>query len=146
MARPVLLLLCGVAAAIAIAATVDHLREPWVPPPPPSFAEAAQLLSRTAEFAKAGDLTGLCEAVAAAEPNCKAMLQTAGTPGREAPSIIGSRVASDQTMVLEVAGTRADGTPYTADFAVIRNRSGEVASMTAVYWSGVVFVDPNPVP
>ena len=105
------------------------------------------MLDRAVQLAQAGDFTTLCESVAAAVGNCQGLLQNAedmgATPGALAPTVLSSsyfdKVNRTPTRVLHLSGVTGEHKRYTADFAVIRDGSKGLRSLTVVYWSGVRF-------
>lgn len=135
------------AASLAIAAVMTD-RVADRPAPGIERAEADHLLSQAVRLAQAGDFAGLCQAVAAAQGPCRALLDYTKSqgwrPGTSTPVVINERryPGSDhgkQTLVLHLAGTRSDGSHYEADFPVIRDHVGQVKGMAPVYWSGMTF-------
>ncbi|MFD9891146.1 hypothetical protein ACFWY9_17520 [Amycolatopsis sp. NPDC059027] len=145
------LLSIGIAAAVCAACGgpgTDHGDPRKVPP---SSAEARQLLDTTVRLARAGDTGTLCRIVAAAEPMCRSLLESAAqshlSAGHEVPRVLDEHLLdephSTPTLVLRLAGTHDDGREYTSDFAVIRDQSG-IRSMTAIYWSEVQFAPRSP--
>ncbi|WJK41484.1 hypothetical protein O7608_03350 [Solwaraspora sp. WMMA2056] len=110
--------------------------------------QAEDLLSRAAVLAQAGNSTGLCQTVAATSATCRSLLDYTESKGWEAgadpPRVVDTRrypktSHTSETLVLRVAGVRADGSHYESDFPVIRTPEGEIRSTAPVYWSGVVF-------
>lgn len=65
------------------------------------------------------------------------------TPGDLAPTVLSSsyfdKVNSTPTRVLHLSGVTGENARYNADFAVIRDGSRGLRSITVVYWSGVRF-------
>lgn len=104
----------------------------------PSEEQARELLKAAHEFAAAEDLDALCQMSTAPE-NCHRILDIAGTPPQEPPTIVGTRVVSPErsdsgtvaaVRVLEVCA----GGHFTE--VMVLNWGGEVELMTPVYWSG----------
>jgi hypothetical protein len=117
------------------------------PDQPITRAEAEALLDQAVRLAQAGDFTNLCESVASASGICRGLLQSAedmdATPGSLAPTVLSSsyvdKANSSPTRVLHLSGVTGENKRYNADFAVIRDGSKGLRSLTAVYWSGVRF-------
>lgn len=112
---------------IALAVTDDGPMLPFQYPPI-AERDATELLARTVRLAQAGDFARLCQAVAESpEGRCRDLVDDAESqgmmPGPEAPKVLGAKryPATDnqyEIVVLRVAGTRADGSRYEADFPV----------------------------
>ncbi|PPK69691.1 hypothetical protein V5P93_006666 [Actinokineospora auranticolor] len=109
------------------------------PVAPVSRSEAEGVLRDAVRLARSGDLAGLCQSVADVAGIClhtvEGTRQSGQHPAETAPTIVGERRQADM-LVLEVAGTRTDGTGYHADFGVLRTDSGP-RGFNPVYWSGV---------
>jgi hypothetical protein len=123
-------------------------------PPAPGIerAEADALLARTVQLAQAGDFAGLCQAVAPSAGPCRSLLDYTKSqdwlPGTSTPAVTNARrypasSQSPETLVLHVTGVRFDGSRYETDFPVIRTDTGDVKSVTPVYWSGMKFASPQ---
>jgi hypothetical protein len=113
-------------------------------------AEAETLLGQAVRLAQAGNYAELCETVAASHRMCRGQIDSARgagwIPGQGHPEVRSATFREGRggirpMLVLEVAGTRADGSLYRSDFAVIRTETTRLGSLTAVYWSDVR-VDP----
>lgn len=137
------LLVAAVSGAVVISVRASHGPARGV-----ERAEAEGLLARAVRLARAGDLTGLCRSVADAPGPCRSILDytrsKAWVPGVDAPVVVEVRryPGSDHgeaTLVLRVAGSRADSSHYETDFPVIRNETGAVKGIAPVYWSGMSF-------
>jgi hypothetical protein len=134
-------------ASISTAVAVNN-RATDGPAPGIERAEAEDLLSRAVRLAQAGDFAGLCQSVGTASGMCRSMLDYTTSegwlPGTGTPIVTDVRRYPDsshgvETLVLHVAGVRADGSRYETDFPVIRTDAGEVTSTAPVYWSGMTF-------
>ncbi|MFJ1758754.1 hypothetical protein ACIOD2_00460 [Amycolatopsis sp. NPDC088138] len=98
-----------------------------VPPDPVSRAEAESLLATAVSLAKQPNF---CAVVAASEEQCRSEVAFAASagwrPGDTPPRVTGVRqlpatvTGGSPVTVLELAGARADATPFTADFATAR--------------------------
>jgi hypothetical protein len=130
------------AGTLLTAVLVNQLRQDE-PDLPVERHQAEELLHEAARLAQAGDFDGLCQSVATTTGMCEFLLQTARDggwkPGPDLPRVVGA-TRRDESLTLHLTGTRADGSSYTADFHVVRER-GELRSATPVYWSGVRFED-----
>jgi hypothetical protein len=134
--------LVGLGAVIAVSAAIGvyaSLSRPGVVEPP-SRAEAEAVLDHAVRLAQAGDLTGLCQSVAAASGICRNLAEGAResgwAPGPERPDVVSVSHRGTGTTVLRLRGTRADGSLFESDFGVSRDQRG-LRSTTPVYWSGV---------
>lgn len=142
----------GVALAgslIAIAVTDDGTPRP---PRYPRIAErdATELLAKTVRLAQSGDFARLCQAVAESpRGRCQFLVDDVESqgmmPGPDAPKVLHVKrypatERQPEILVLRVAGARADGSRYEADFPVtwVDGQSG-IKSPTPIYWSGVQF-------
>lgn len=139
---------------IAIAVTDDSPMHPSQYPPI-AERDATKLLAKTVRLAQAGDFARLCQAVAESpEGRCRDLVDYAESegmmPGPEAPRVLDAKrlPATDnqrEHLVLRVAGVRADGSRYEADFPVtwVDGQPG-IKSPTPIYWSGVRFASAEP--
>lgn len=134
---------------IAIAVT-DHSAAHPSQYPPIAERDATELLARTVRLAQAGDFARLCQAVAESpQGRCRDLVDDAESqgmmPGPEAPKVLDAKryPATDnqyEILTLRVAGARADGSRYEADFPVTWvDGQAEIKSPTPIYWSGVRF-------
>lgn len=101
--------------------------------------QAEKLLYQAVRLAQAGDFAGLCQSVATTPGPCQFLLQSARDagwePGPDIPQVIGT-TRRPGSLLLHLAGTRADGSSYTADFEVV-HQGADLRARTPVYWSGV---------
>ncbi|MFI9813680.1 ATP synthase subunit B family protein [Saccharothrix variisporea] len=111
-------------------------------PVPPTRAEAEAVLDETVRYARSGAYTLLCEAIADADATCRNLVESARqsgwAPTQDRPEVVGVR-RSGLSTVLELRGTRTDGSTFTSDFAVVRDHRG-LRGSTPIYWSGVTIV------
>jgi hypothetical protein len=113
----------------------------------PDLTGAKILFAKTVDLAKASKIECICQEVAASEGNCKNLVQSANdmrlSPGRTVPVVTGHEFVtpkgSTSTLILHLTGMHDDGRHYMSDFAVIRIRTGELRSLTPIYWSEVKF-------
>lgn len=147
----------GVALAgtlIALAVTDDGPTHPSQYPPI-AERDATQLLAKTVRLAQTGDFARLCRTVSVwPHGQCEFLLEGVESdgmlPGPEAPKVLDAKrlPATDnqrEYLVLRVAGARADGSRYEADFPVTwDDRQPELRSPTAIYWTGVRFASAEP--
>lgn len=119
----------------------------YVPPPPPSDADALAYLTSVVDVARTGDPTALCTLGGG---NCERTLREAGGTaavpiGR--PVVAGS-VAIQPTRqadgswntggrLLFVCVVSIEGRSVQTDILVFRNDSGKLISIEPVYWSGI---------
>jgi len=119
----------------------------YVPPPPPSEADALAYLNAVVDVAKTGDPTTLCSLGGG---NCERTLREAGgiagvPVGR--PVVAGSvaiqptRQANDSWntggRLLFVCVVNKEGRSVETDMLVFRNDAGKLISIEPVYWSGI---------
>ncbi|WP_116051563.1 hypothetical protein [Amycolatopsis palatopharyngis] len=148
--RERLLLPACVLLAVGVVATAIALHKPEDGVPQQHIAiprgGAEALLDEAVRLAGVGDIDGMCRSIAASTGMCTRLLHGEDSaPGPVRPTVVGvSRHVdenSNPTLVLHLEGTRADGSPYDSDFAVVRRVDDptRLASLTAAYWSGVRF-------
>ncbi|WP_434445508.1 hypothetical protein [Lentzea sp. E54] len=118
--------------------------------------DAESLLRETVSFVQAGDYDGLCQSIATVPSICRHLTTGARTqaPSADAASPAVTSFTADidqsgskQVAVLRLRGTHADGSQYTSDFPVVRERregSVRLSSPTPVYWSGVEYTVSQP--
>lgn len=111
-------------------------------PAPPSRAEAEAVLDETVRYVRTGDYRSLCESIATTDGICRHLLESAQqagwAPTQDRPEVVGVRRTTRGT-VLELRGTRADGSTFTSDFSVERDHRG-LRGSSPIYWSGVTVV------
>lgn len=118
-----------------------------------SYEEATEILGRAVDYAKVGDIDGLCN-LAGARANCQFQWNDAGGSDavpEEAPEIIDTYVLAPVQLdngftaaggrVLVVGGTDGLGRPYQTEVLVFRSDDPDsgvdgLAMINAVYWSG----------
>ncbi|MFG1645661.1 hypothetical protein ACGFMK_35725 [Amycolatopsis sp. NPDC049252] len=137
-----------VVAGLAACGSPDRPAGPANLPEPVSRAEAESLLATAVSLARQPNF---CAVVAASEEQCRSEAAFAASvgwrPGDTPPRVTGVRqlparvTGGSPVTVLELAGTRADATPFTADFATTRTDLARIRSLTPVYWSGVGYRD-----
>jgi hypothetical protein len=119
----------------------------YVPPAPPSDADAIAYLNAVVDVAKAGNPAALCTL---GSGNCERTLGEAGGPGAVPggrPVVVGS-VAIQPTRradggwdtggrLLFLCVVDAQGGSVETDMLVFRNDAGKLVSIEPVYWSGI---------
>ncbi|MDX8029390.1 hypothetical protein SK803_04170 [Lentzea sp. BCCO 10_0856] len=145
-----ILLLTAAGVAVWKAASQSNVGEPV------TQEDAEILLEETVAYAKAGDYDGLCRSLATEPSVCRQLAEDARaqapSTGGAHPAVTGftadaGQFSLNRVSVLHLRGTRADGTQYTSDFAVVRRPSEggrQVSSLTPVYWSGVKYSAGQP--
>ena len=121
------------------------LNSVFVPPPPPSDAQARAALDRAVAYARAFDFDGLC---GPSDGNCSFLLQQAGRDAvpPDPPTVYGERVLQPTQVangawdgggrVLQVCGIDGRGNPYWSEVLAFTTGS-TVTLINLVYWSGV---------
>jgi hypothetical protein len=117
-----------------------------------SRAEAEALLSQAVDLAVKPGMRDFCAKIAASEQQCASEVSFATgagwRPGPTPPHVVGTRnlpatsPGTSPIMILEVAGTRADGAAFTADFAAARTQPTNpesIRSLTPVFWAGTTY-------
>ncbi len=121
------------------------LNAAFVPPPPPSDAQARAALDRAVAYARAYDFDGLCSL---SDGNCSFLLQQAGRDAvpSDPPTVYGERVLQPTHLsngawdgggrVLQVCGIDGRGHPYRSEVLAFTTGS-TITLINPVYWSGV---------
>ncbi|GAB3501595.1 hypothetical protein [Amycolatopsis cihanbeyliensis] len=111
---------------------------------PVQRAEAEAVLAEAVRLSQAGEYEALCAQLPDHRGMCDIFLRDASRegwkPGPRPPEVTATRrQEGDPELILELAGTRADGSRYETDFSVTRTEEGLVARFP-VYWSPVNLV------
>ena len=105
-----------------------------------SRAEAERELARVVALASKAPPEELCSSPGVLEGHCRSHLEVGGTaPPSRPPVVFGTRDGLElqsPALILEICGTRDDGSVYFTDLLVIRVE-GQLEVPDPVYWSGV---------
>ncbi|WP_216216511.1 hypothetical protein [Amycolatopsis aidingensis] len=110
--------------------------------------EAEAVLAEAVRLGRAGEYQALCERLPDYPHMCEQFLDSARRegwkPGPRPPEVTATRrQEGEPELILELTGTRTDGSRYQTDFEVIRTEEGLVARFP-VYWSPVNIVPGEP--
>ena len=105
-----------------------------------SRAEAERELARVVALASKAPPEEFCSSPGVLEGHCRAHLEVGGAvPPSRPPVVLGTRDnlgLRSPGLILEICGTRHDGSVYFTDFLVVRVE-GQLEVPDPVYWSGV---------